>query len=72
MSRIEIPMEEYNGMKEKIESLEKSWADSKKQIEIYNERVNNLQEMLDNVTEASLFDRVFGWKKLLKEITDEE
>ena len=72
MSRIEIPMTEYKGMKEKIESLQKSWADSKKQIEVYNERVNNLQEMLDNIAEASLFARVFGWKKLFKEITDEE
>ena len=72
MARIEIPMEEYNGMKKEIESLQKSWADSKKQIEVYNERISNLQEMLDNITEASLFARVFGWKKLLKEITDEE
>ena len=65
-------MEEYNGMKGKIESLEKSLADSKKQIEAYNAQVNNLQEMLNNITEASLFARVFGWKKLLKQITDEE
>ena len=65
-------MDEYKGMKEKIESLEKTWADSKKQTEIYKAQVDNLQEMLDNISEASLFARVFGWKKLLKEITDEE
>ena len=65
-------MDEYKGMKEKIESLEKTLADSKKQIEVYKAQVNNLQEMLDNISEASLFARVFGWKKLLKQITDEE
>lgn len=72
MARIEIPMDEYKGMKEKIESLEKTLADSKKQTEIYKAQVDNLQEMLDNISEASLFARVFGWKKLLKQITDEE
>ena len=65
-------MDEYKGMKEKIESLEKTLADSKKQTEIYKAQVDNLQEMLDNISEASLFARVFGWKKLLKQITDEE
>ena len=65
-------MEEYNGMKEKIISLEKSWADSKKQIEVYREHINSLEEALNNITEASLFARVFGWKKLLNKITDEE
>ena len=70
MARIEISMEEYQGMKDKIESLEKSLADSKKETELYRERFIAIHDTVEDAADISLFNRLFNWKKIFKSIID--
>ena len=67
MSRIEIPLKEYQGMKDKIESLEKEIANKNKELEGYKEKYSALKDILENIVETSIFERLFSWNKICKE-----
>jgi uncharacterized protein Yka (UPF0111/DUF47 family) len=66
--RIEIPMDEFKGMKEKIDSLEKTLASKDKEIEVLKDKVLNLENAVDDIADTPLFERVFNWKSNLKNI----
>lgn len=68
MSRIEIPMEEYKGMKERIESLENTLASKDKEIDEYKKKYILSQTSLEDISELSLFERVFNWKSNIKSL----
>ena len=70
MSRIEIPMEEYQGMKEKITSLETSLGKTKSEAELFKSKYAAIVEALDNASEAGLVTRIFKWKKLIKSLIE--
>jgi predicted nucleic acid-binding Zn-ribbon protein len=72
MARIEIPIEEYNGMKEKIESLEKSIVEVKKKAELFEHKYNDIQVELENMQEAGFLTRMFGWKRALSKLIEPE
>jgi hypothetical protein len=70
--RIEIPMDEFKGMKEKIESLEKSLVSKDKEIEVLKNSYLISQNALEDIAELSLFERVFNWKSNIKNILADE
>jgi hypothetical protein len=70
--RIEIPMDEYKGMKEKIESLEKTLASKDKEIEVLKNSNLVSQNALEDIASLSLFERVFNWKSNVKNILSDE
>ena len=70
--RIEIPMDEYNGMKEKIDSLEKALVSKDKEIEVLKNSYLVSQNNLEDIAALSLFERVFNWKSNVKNILADE
>jgi predicted RNase H-like nuclease (RuvC/YqgF family) len=70
--RIEIPMDEYRGMKERIEELEKTLASKDKEIEILKDKCLTVETQLDDIASLSLVERVFNWGSNLKSIVGNE
>jgi len=72
MARIEIPMEEYNGMKERIESLERAVVEKDKKIDNLKNDNLKLQTTLEDVSEMALIDRIFKWKSTFNMVVGDE
>lgn len=70
--RIEIPMDEFKAMKEKIDSLEKALVSKDKEIEVLKNSYLVSQNNLEDITTLSLFERVFNWKSNVKNILADE
>lgn len=68
MSRIEIPMDEYNGMKERIEELEKTIVSKDKEIQNNKEKCLELENKIDDIVSLSVTERLFNWKTAIKTI----
>ena len=66
--RIEIPMDEFKGMREKIDSLEKTLASKDKEIEVLKDKNITLQNTLEDISAMSLFERIFNWKSNVKNL----
>ena len=65
-------MDEYKGMKEKIESLEKTLVSKDKEIEVLKNSYLISKNTLEDIAELSLFERVFNWKSKIKNILADE
>ena len=62
MARIEISLEEYNGLKNTIQKLETEIVDKDKMIEELKTMGDDLYaELEDIVIESTLFERIFQW-----------
>jgi archaellum component FlaC len=70
MSRIEIPMAEYNDLKNKIKQLESSLVDVSKEASIYKEKLGILEGLVIDLESETLVDRLFAWKKIVKPFKD--
>lgn len=70
--RIEIPMDEYKGMKERIEELEKTLASKDKEIDILKDKCLTVETQLEDIASLSLVERVFNWGSNLKSIVGNE
>jgi predicted nucleic acid-binding Zn-ribbon protein len=70
--RIEIPMDEYKGMKEKIDSLEKALVSKDKEIEVLKNSYIVSQNNLEDIARLSFFERVFNWKSNIRSILSDE
>lgn len=66
--RIEIPLDEYKGMKEKIESLEKALVSKEDELKVVKNEKMILLDEIEEFTSLSLFERVFKWKENIQEI----
>lgn len=66
MARIEIPMEEYQGLKDKVKSLESSLIEEKNQTSIYKQKFNEAKELFDDLKSEGLINRLFNWKRVIK------
>lgn len=62
MARIEISLEEYNNLKNRIKVLENNIVDISKEAAEYKEKLDNMKRVLGDVVDASLTDRIFAWK----------
>lgn len=65
-------MEEYNGMKERIESLERAVVEKDKKIDNLKNDNLKLQTTLEDVSEMALIDRIFKWKSTFNMIVGDE
>lgn len=72
MSRIEIPMDEYQGMKSRIEELEKDLASKDKEIEILKDKCLTVETQLEDIASLSLVERIFSWGSNIKAIAGDE
>ena len=66
MSRIEIPMTEYNGLKNKIKQLESTLVDVSKEASTYKEKLGILEGLVIDLDNEKLVDRLFSWKSIVK------
>jgi len=65
MSRIEIPMTEYNGLKNKIKSLEQTLVDVSKETAIYKEKLSILESLVMDLEDEKVLNRIFSWKNIV-------
>ena len=70
MSRIEIPMTEYNGLKNKIKQLESTIVDVSKEASTYKEKLGILEGLVIDLESEKLVDRLFSWKSIVKPFKD--
>ena len=68
--RIEIPMDEYRGMKDRIEELEKTLVSKDKEIESLKDKCLTVETQLEDITSLSLSERIFNWGSNIKKIID--
>jgi len=65
MSRIEIPMKEYNGLKNKIKSLEQTLVDVSKETALYKEKLSILESIVMDLEDEGVLNRIFSWKNIV-------
>ena len=65
MARIEIPMKEYNGLKNKIKSLEQTLVDVSKETAIYKEKLSILESLVMDLENEKILSRIFSWKNIV-------
>ena len=65
MSRIEIPMKEYNGLKNKIKSLEQTLVDVSKEAATYKEKLSILESLVMDLENEKILSRIFSWKNIV-------
>lgn len=65
MSRIEIPMKEYNGLKSKVKSLEQTLVDVSKETAIYKEKLSILESLVMDLENEKILSRIFSWKNIV-------
>lgn len=70
MSRIEIPMTEYNGLKNRIKQLESTLVDVSKEASTYKEKLGILEGLVIDLDSEKLVDRLFSWKSIVKPFKD--
>ena len=67
MASIEINLNEYNALRQRIEELEKENIQLKhtvnEEMPILQDKVDDLEELIEGV---SLTDRLLGWGQILK------
>jgi len=68
--RIEISMDEYRGMKDRIEELEKTLVSKDKEIENLKDKCLTVETQLEDITSLSLSERIFNWGSNIKKIID--
>ena len=61
MARIEISLDEYNGMLDKISILEKENVEIRKQNELLYQKVEEMTDSIENVYNSGFFERLFIW-----------
>lgn len=64
MARIEIPMEEYKFLNEKIETLEKESIALKNESESMSRRIESLKDTVLELCDTGWFERLFGWRTI--------
>lgn len=66
-ARIEISVEEYDGLKSRINALENEIAISDKKIEELETKYNNTKDALEYVVNGTTWlERTLQWKQIVK------
>lgn len=63
MGRIEISLDEYNSMKDKIKQLEIENVNIRKNNELLLQNIEERNDILDDIYNTGLFERIFFWNK---------
>lgn len=70
MAKIEIDYSLYQSLKDKIDKLENDIIQLKKINEKEYEIIMSLRYTLENIQETGLFERIFKWNEIEKEIIE--
>ena len=70
MSRIEIPLKEYNGLKDKIKSLENDLSKATKEASLYKEKYFDLKSVAENLKNETMLSRIFKWKRIISPLSE--
>lgn len=70
MAKIEIDYSVYQSLKDKIDKLENDIIQLKKVNEKEYEVIMSLRYTLENIQETGLFERIFKWDEIEKEIIE--
>ena len=63
-----MPLEEYNAMKAKIEEFEKELNELSKETSKCKKENEVMKDILSEITEMKIFERIFSWNNLKKSI----
>lgn len=66
MSRIEMSIEEYQDMKNKIKRLEDALNLVSKDAATYKEKIEKAKALLIDLENEGLINRLFAWKNIFK------
>ena len=66
--RIEMPLEEFNAMKSKIDEFEKVLNSMSKEASIYKEKSEKAKDLLVDIYSMTLMDRLTGWKQVKEKL----
>lgn len=66
MSRIEIPIQEYNALKDKIKSLEETLTSVSKEASLYKEKLGKIESLVNDLEEENVINRLLFWKNVIK------
>ena len=66
--KIEIPIEVYNKLKDSIKKQDEVISDLSKENSILKNDFNNLKAISLDLSNSSLYERMFKWNKLIQDI----
>lgn len=64
MARIEIGLDEYNGLRKRIKELEEQIASNNKTNENLLNELEDTKDIIDDIINTSWFNRCFKWKTI--------
>ena len=70
MSRIELPMKEYQGMLSKIKNLESALNSVSTEAATNKEIIEKAKAFVIDLDNESFFERLFKWKKLTEPLRE--
>jgi hypothetical protein len=70
MARIEIPIDEYNGLKNKIKALEATIVDVSKEAAFYKEKFKDAESLAYDLEAEGFISRLFRWKKIVSPLLE--
>lgn len=70
MSRIEIPLTEYNGYKNKIKALETTVTDISKEAAFYKEKYQDAESLVEDLKSEGIISRAFKWKSVIEPLVE--
>lgn len=66
--KIEIPIDVYNKLKDSIKKQDEVISDLSKENSILKNDFNNLKAISLDLSDSSLYERMFKWNKLTQDI----
>lgn len=63
--RIEIPISEYNSLREKVTNLTSEIGKIKEHNLVLRVKLSSIRDLFDDISETSLIQRIFSWKKVI-------
>lgn len=65
MSRIELELSEYQGMKTKIRNLESALNSVSQEAAINKEKIEQAKALIEDLESESFINRIFKWKTII-------
>lgn len=66
MATMEVDIKQYNGMLKTIEALENDVIRITNENKVIEQKLEKAEENLEIFRNSNWYDRVFGWKQMLK------
>jgi uncharacterized protein YdcH (DUF465 family) len=66
MAKIEIPIDEYNSLHDKIKELEKGIGNVLNESNNYKEKILALKDMVSDLENEPLVNRMFKWDSVVE------